>query len=145
VLQTEPDQLQGKFEVSIDSGAALPRDKQSKADLVFHLADMQVFQMAMSGDPIAKQTAKVILDAVEFPGREELLNFQPPPQAPPPLPPQPEAPGVQIPGPPSPIPSPGNPPAAEENPLVGIIEMAAQAGIPPEQFVQLLTGGMGAV
>jgi len=146
VLQTEPDQLQGKFEVSIDSGAALPRDKQSKADLVFHLADMQVFQMAMSGDPIAKQTAKVILDAVEFPGREELLNFQPPPQAPPSFPPQTEAPGVPNTGTPPPVPAPAPAPApGGENPLAGIIEMAAAAGIPPEQFAQMLAAVAGGV
>ena len=150
VIQTKPGQLKGKYEVSIDSGAALPRDKQSKADLVFNLADKQVFQMALSPDPIAKQVAKVVLDAVEFPGREELLNFQMPPQAPPLLPTAPQgAPGVLPPGSPPPVagqgmmpPGPGGG-AGAANPMMAILEMAAAAGMPPEQFIQMLMQGGG--
>lgn len=152
VIKTEGGQLKGRYEATVDSGAALPRDKQSKADLVFNLADKQVFQMALSPDPIAKQVAKVILDAVEFPGREELLNQQPP-QAPPPLPPQPGAPGVLPPGsPPIPPMGPGMTPpvpgmatGGAPDPLMAIMEMAATAGIPPEQFVQILSQSMAGV
>jgi hypothetical protein len=88
-LKTGPGDLSGQYEVSIDSGAALPRDKQSRADLVFELLKNHIFEMALSDDPRQKKAAKLILDAVEFPGREELLAFKPlppsvePPQAPP--------------------------------------------------------------
>jgi len=152
ILKTQGGQLRGRYEATVDSGAALPRDKQSKADLVFNLADKQVFQMALSADPIAKQVAKVILDAVEFPGREELLN-QKPPQAPPPLPAPQGAPGVLPPGsPPVPPVGPGMAPPAPgmeaggaPNPLMAIMEMAAAAGIDPERFIQMLSQGAGSV
>jgi anti-sigma factor RsiW len=38
-----------------------------------------IFEMALSDDPRQKKAAKLILDSVEFPGREELLAFKPPP------------------------------------------------------------------
>ena len=148
VLKTQGGQLKGRYEATVDSGAALPRDKQSKADLVFNLADKGVFQMALSANPIEKQVAKVILDAVEFPGREELLN-QKPPQAPPPPQPQSGAPGVLPPGSP-PVPpvglgmapsAPGMQTGGAPNPLMAIMEMAAAAGIPPERFIQMLSQG----
>ena len=72
-LDILPADLQSKMEASVDSGATLPRDKQSRADLVFNLLSNQVFQMALAPDPAAKQVAKIVLDAVEFPGRESLL------------------------------------------------------------------------
>jgi len=71
-----PDNLRDKFEISIDSAAALPQDKQSKAELAFTLLQNHIFELAMSDDPKMKQIAKTMLDVVEFPNREALLNFQ---------------------------------------------------------------------
>jgi hypothetical protein len=79
-----PEDLAGEFDISVDSGASLPKDKQSKADLGFNLLQNHIFDMAVSGDPKQQLIAKTILNLVEFPGREELLNFKPP--APPPTP-----------------------------------------------------------
>jgi hypothetical protein len=147
-LEIDGESFDATFEASIDSGAALPRDKQSRADLVFGLQKMGVFEMALSPDPVTKEIARVILDAVEFPGREKLLRSavaqqQPPPQ---PLPPVGAAPtGVSgIPGPPPPGMSgpampggapiaPGVPPGAGFPPEV--IQMAQAAGMTPEELV----------
>lgn len=142
-LKTPAGSLKGKYEVTIDSGAALPRDKQSRADLVFNLLQNHVFEMALSPNPIMKAQAKVVLDAVEFPGREALLNFKTP-QAQPPVaqsPPQ----GMAAP-PAGALPMPAaqaGPQAAGGAPdMAAIMEMAAQAGIPPEQFIQMISQGL---
>jgi len=135
-IVTQPGELKGQYEVTIDSGAALPRDKQSKADLVFNLADKGIFAMAQSPNPAEKMTAKVVLDAVEFPGREELLNAQAlPPSSPEQQASPPGAPASSGAMPPGAIP-PGVP--SGDNPLAAIVEMAAAAGLEPEQFAQLL-------
>jgi hypothetical protein len=137
---------QGKFQASIDSGAALPRDKQSRADLVFNLQKMGVFEMAMAPDPAAKEIAKVILNAVEFPGREQLLRnlIQVPPPQPEPGPPL-EAPvppaGLPLSGPAGlgvpPVPAPPGQFPPE------VLEMAAAAGVAPEELVAMLTQAAG--
>jgi hypothetical protein len=82
----QPGDLDGEYEVSIDSGASLPKDKQSRAELGFSLLQNKVFDLALSDDPKAKLIGKTILDLVEFPGREALLNQ--PPAPPPMMPPQ---------------------------------------------------------
>ena len=93
VFTISKNDISGEFDVSIDSGAALPQDKKSKAELVFDLMKNHIFEMALSDDPVQREIAKTVLDAVEFPGRETMLNFskqqqmtQPPPetQTPPP-------------------------------------------------------------
>jgi hypothetical protein len=145
-LKTTSEDLAGEFEVSIDSGAALPRDKQSRADLVFELLKNHIFEMALGEDPAMKKAAKLVLDAVEFPGREELLAFKPPVAA---LPATTQAP-AQPPGLPMPIPAiPGAPPAGPAVPggaippevqdllnttglsLQDLMAMASQAGLSP--------------
>ena len=71
------DDLKEEMEVSIDSAAALPKDKQSRAELVFTLLKNHIFEIAMSDDPKMKMMGKIVLDAVEFPNREAILNFTP--------------------------------------------------------------------
>ena len=86
-ITLNPDDLAGEFDISIDSGASLPKDKQSKADLMFNLLQNHIFDMALMDDPVKKQIAKIVLDTVEFPGREALLSFKAPqPALPPPSP-----------------------------------------------------------
>ena len=99
--------LKGEFEVSIDSGATLPQDKKSRAELTLELNNAGILEMAAIGDPAHKEIARVVLEAVEFPKRERLLAIQPPP---PELPPEPME--EQI------------PPEA--------MMMAQETGIPPE-------------
>jgi len=125
-LKTVPGDLAGQYEVSIDSGAALPRDKKSKADLVFELLTNHILELALSDDPKQKMAAKIVLDAVEFPGREELLAFKAP-EAPAPVPEAVPAQPAALPGPvQAPVaPGPGGP-----------------AGLPPEVQELLATSGM---
>ena len=147
-LIINPEDLKGEFEISIDSGASLPQDKQSRADLVFSLLSNRIFEMALSPDPALKEQARVVLDTVEFPGREKLLNMNiaPPPQAaqaapqaaqaaqalPPAIPPEaipPEAP-------------PTAPPEAPPQLPIEVLEMLQTAGVnSPEEFLELLKGG----
>jgi len=115
------EQLEEEFEIAIDSAAALPQDKQSRAQLVFMLLQNHIFEMALGDDPLMKQAAKVVLDTVEFPNRESLLNFQPEPQGTPGMPEV--APGI-----------PALTPEAQE--------MAQAGGIPPEQLAQIVQQGM---
>jgi hypothetical protein len=152
VIEVKPGSLKGKYEVTIDSGAALPRDKQSRADLVFELMKNQVFEMAMSPDPAAKMQGKIVLDTVEFPGREALLNFQPPPPKPSPAPtPQPAGalpPGAPpLPGSAGPGAMPGAMPGAGGQalpPEIMEMMMAAQsAGLSPEEFMAQLAAALG--
>ena len=72
-----PEELKEEMEVSIDSAAALPKDKQSRAELVFTLLKNHIFEIAMADDPKMKMIGKIVLDAVEFPNREAILNFTP--------------------------------------------------------------------
>ncbi len=132
-LKTQPADLEGEYEVSIDSGAALPRDKQSRADLVFNLLQNHIFEMALADDPKLKRAAKLVLDAVEFPGREELLTFQAP--APPPQAQLPNVPGPA--GIPGPAVTPGGPGAAP-----GAIPGLPAGAIPPEIQDLLNTSGL---
>lgn len=84
ILKISPEDIDGEFEVTVDSGVALPKDKKSRADLAFNLLGNHIFEMAMSDDQKQKQMAKVVLDSVEWPGRESLLSYKPPaPLAPP--------------------------------------------------------------
>lgn len=76
VVTIDRNNIAGEFDVSIDSGASLPQDKKSKAELVFTLLQNHIFEMAMAEDPIAREIAKTVLDAVEFPGRESMLSFR---------------------------------------------------------------------
>jgi hypothetical protein len=94
ILNITPEDLEGEFEVTIDSGSALPQDKQSKADLAFNLYGNKIFELALSPDPAAKEIARTVLDTVEFPNRERLLNFQPQPPQPPMGPQQPQQPNT---------------------------------------------------
>jgi len=73
----KPENLEEEMEVSIDSAAALPKDKQSRAELVFTLLKNHIFEIAMADDPKMKMIGKIVLDAVEFPNREAILNFTP--------------------------------------------------------------------
>ena len=73
----KPDDLKEEMEVSIDSAVALPKDKQSRAELVFTMLKNHIFEIAMSDDPKMKMVGKIVLDAVEFPNREAILNFTP--------------------------------------------------------------------
>lgn len=85
IISVTPEDLEGEYEVSIDTGIALPKDKKSRADLAFNLLQNHVFEMALSGEPMKQQMAKTMLDAVEWPGREQILSFKAPePVAPPP-------------------------------------------------------------
>ena len=77
VLTISKSDISGEFDVSIDSGASLPQDKKSKAELVFSLLQNQIFNMALGQDPLQKEIAKTVLDAVEYPGREAMLTFAP--------------------------------------------------------------------
>lgn len=153
-LEVKVEDLKGKYEVTIDSGAALPKDKQSKADLAMNLLQAGVFEMALNPDPAVKKQAEVVLNAVEFPGREELLNFKAPPPPPPP-PPEPQLQGGMMPppgmgAPAMPVPPglpPGLPPEMPPAPMAGglppeIMEMIAASGMPPEQFLAALQAGM---
>jgi hypothetical protein len=148
-IKTVPADLAGEFEVSIDSGAALPRDKQSRADLVFELLKNHIFEMALSDDPRQKKAAKLILDSVEFPGREELLAFKPPPSpaAPPQAPqgaPQALPGGLPVPmpmpaaaGAPAGVPAGAIPPEVQDLlntsglSLQDLMAMVSQAGVGP--------------
>ena len=76
-FEITPEKLQEEVEVSIDSAAALPQDKKSRAELGFTLLQNHIFELAMSDDPKMKMIAKIMLDLVEFPNREALLHFQP--------------------------------------------------------------------
>jgi len=132
-IKTVPADLTGEYEVSIDSGAALPRDKQSRADLVFELLKNHIFEMALSDDPRQKKAAKLILDSVEFPGREELLAFKPPPmpvEAPQAAPAAPQALPAGLPVP-MPMPAAGGAPAG-----------VPVGAIPPEVQDLLNTSGL---
>lgn len=73
----KPENLKEDMEVSVDSAAALPKDKQSRAELVFTMLKNHIFEIAMSEDPKMKMIGKIVLDAVEFPNREAILNFTP--------------------------------------------------------------------
>lgn len=121
--------MEDVFSVSIDSATALPQDRQSRAELVFNLLKNQVFELATSPNPAARIAAKAVLDAVEFPGREDLLAFgeQLGNQQP-----EPETPGEgQVP--------PGEAPAATPNPLdIAIEQIAAAVGVSPEEVAAQL-------
>jgi hypothetical protein len=126
VLTVGPEMLQGKFEASVDSGATLPRDKQSRADLALNLYQAGVLQMALSPDPSQKMIAKTVLDTVEFPGREALL-MAPPQQM-----------QEQVPGqPPLGLPPPEGG-ALEQNLPPEVEEMAAAAGMSPDELLQAI-------
>ena len=128
----KPEELEEEVEISIDSAAALPQDKQSRAQLIFELLKNKIFDMAVSPDPGQKEIAKIVLEGVEFPGREALLNFSPQ---------QMQAPGMpSMPGAPNQMPeaAPGVPALSP-----GIQEMAQAAGISPEQLAQIVQQGMG--
>jgi hypothetical protein len=128
-----PTDLEEEFEISIDSAAALPQDKQSRAQLIFELLTNHVFEMAVSPDPAMKEIAKTVLEGVEFPGREALLNFKPQ---------QMQAPGMPLmPGAPTQMPEavPGVPALSP-----GVQEMAQEAGISPEDLARIVQQGMGA-
>ena len=93
VLTISKQDISGEFDVSIDSGASLPQDKKSKADLVFSLLQNHIFEMALGQDPIHKEIAKTVLDAVEYPGREAMLKNPVVPEQP--APPQGMMPGQE--------------------------------------------------
>jgi len=147
VMEVNPEDFTSTFEASIDSGAALPRDKQSRADLVFGLHKMGVFEMATSPDPVQKTIARVILDTVEFPGREQLLREQVAPPPPPPEPQLPQGLPVGLPQGAPPIPAPVGAPVGPPAPAAGyppeVMEMAAAAGLPPDQLMLMMQQAAG--
>jgi hypothetical protein len=152
--------LAGEYDVSIDSGASLPKDKQSKADLMFELLQNHIFDMALSQDPIQKEIATTVLNTVEWPGREKLLNWQAPVQASP-VPPSIGAPASGAGAPPLPpggpqgMPpqllqqlmaarggapqTPPQPPQMPPQASQAIQEMAQAAGVSPQQLVAMLS------
>jgi len=137
----KPEELKEEYEVSIDSSAALPQDKQSRATLVFNLLKEGVLERAVSPDPVQKEVARIVLDTLEFPNREKILsmNIQPPmPQPGPQAGPQGMPPGMPQ-GMPQGEP-PGMPEVAPGVPALGanVQEMAQAAGVTPEELVQII-------
>lgn len=130
-----PDDLKEDMEVSIDSAVALPKDKQSRAELVFTMLKNHIFEIAMSDDPKMKMVGKIVLDAVEFPNREAILNFTPEQLTK-------TFPGMNI-----------NPESQEQMPEFAgmpqsssvLEELAAAAQVTPEEMAQLIQQGLGKI
>ena len=120
ILQIPDGALSGKFEASIDSGATLPQDKKARAELALELFTGGVLEMAAAGDPAHKEIARMVLQAVEFPGRERLLAVPTAPPETPPLQQPPAGPGESL------------PPEVEQ--------MAAAAGVSPEELLMMISG-----
>jgi len=81
VITIKPEELVGEYEVSVDSGAALPQDKMSRVETAVKMYQMGVIQKALLhlGNPqqIDETAANYVLDVVELPKRSELRKTKP--------------------------------------------------------------------
>lgn len=74
ILEVNPAEMPDNFEITIDSGIAMPQDKSSRAETLMSLADKGILQMAMSQDPIQKAVSYVILQQLDIPFKDALIS-----------------------------------------------------------------------
>jgi len=81
VITVSPGDIEGEFEVSVDSGATLPQDKMSKIEMVMNVYKMGIIQDSLLHlqNPvlIKKKAAEYVLNLIELPHRDELMKQKP--------------------------------------------------------------------